>query len=59
MAELRSSLMEFLQINRDSASDPQVLWETTKCFIRGKCISFSSFNKKRRENRTFELGKTN
>ncbi len=22
--------------------DPQILWETTKCAIRGFCISFSS-----------------
>uniref|UniRef100_A0A673MHH2 exodeoxyribonuclease III n=1 Tax=Sinocyclocheilus rhinocerous TaxID=307959 RepID=A0A673MHH2_9TELE len=57
VADLRSYLMDFLQINRDSASDPQVLWETTKCFIRGKCLSFSSFNKKRRESRKFELEK--
>ncbi len=57
MSELRSSLTEFLQINRDSASDPQVLWETTKCFIRGKCIRFSSFIKKQRESRKFELDK--
>ncbi len=57
MAELRSYLTEILQNNRDSASDPQVLWKTTKCFIRGKCIRFSSFNKKRRESRKFELEK--
>lgn len=31
------------------------MWETTKCFIRGKCISFSSFNKKRRESCKIEL----
>ncbi len=57
MADLSSSLTEFLQIDRDSASEPQVLRETTKLFIRGKFISFSLFNKKRRESRKFELEK--
>ncbi len=57
VAELHSSLTEFLQINRDSASDPQVLWETTKCFIRGKCLIIPSFNKKHRKSHKFELEK--
>lgn len=47
----------FLQISGDSASNPQVLWETAKCFIRGKCISFSIFSKKHTEGRKIELEK--
>ncbi len=34
--------MKFLEINMPSDVDPQILWETTKCAIRGFCISFSS-----------------
>ncbi len=33
---------EFIEINMLSDVDPQILWETTKCVIRGFCISFSS-----------------
>ncbi len=29
-------------MNMPSDVDPQILWETTKCAIRGFCISFSS-----------------
>ncbi len=35
-------IKEFLEINMPSDVDPQILWETTKCAIRGFCISFSS-----------------
>ncbi len=29
-------------MNMPSDVDPQILWEMTKCVIRGFCISFSS-----------------
>ncbi len=39
---LKEYIKEFLEINMPSDVDPQILWETTKCAIRGFCISFSS-----------------
>ncbi len=38
---LKEYIKEFLEINMPSDVDPQILWETTKCAIRGFCISFS------------------
>ncbi len=34
--------LKFLEINMPSDVDPQIMWETTKCAIRGFCIYFSS-----------------
>lgn len=34
--KLRSNLKMFLEINSVTAASPQTLWETTKCFIRGR-----------------------
>ncbi len=42
LSSLRVQLKDFLDINTKECSNPQVLWEATKCFIRGFCISFSS-----------------
>lgn len=39
---LTDHIKEFLGINTSCDIDPQILWETTKCAIRGFCISFSS-----------------
>ncbi len=35
--------------------DPQIMWETTKCAIRGFCISFSSTLAKAKENKIQSL----
>ncbi len=35
--------------------DPQILWETTKCAIRGFCISFSSTLAKARTHQFTQL----
>ncbi len=42
ITSLKEYMTEFLEINMPSDVDPQILWETTKCAIRGFCISFSS-----------------
>ncbi len=42
ITSLKEYIKEFLEINMPSDVDPQILWETTKCAIRGFCISFSS-----------------
>ncbi len=42
ITSLKEYIKEFLGINMPSDVDPQILWETTKCAIRGFCISFSS-----------------
>lgn len=39
---LKLQLKDFLDINANEDIDSQVLWEITKCFIRGFSISFSS-----------------
>ncbi len=39
---LKDHIKEFLEINISCDVDPQILWETTECAIRGFCISFSS-----------------
>lgn len=47
--QIREKLIEFIEVNRDDCENPQILWETVKCFIRGFCISFSSnLNKARK-----------
>lgn len=40
--QLRPRLTEFLQLNSNSSSNPQVLWEVTKCFLRGDSMAFAS-----------------
>ncbi len=42
ITSLKEYIKEFLEINMPSDVDSQILWETTKCAIRGFCISFSS-----------------
>ncbi len=42
ITSLKEYIKEFLEINMPSEVDPQIMWETTKCAIRGFCISFSS-----------------
>ncbi len=42
ITSLKEYIKEFLEINMPYDVDPQILWETTKCAIRGFCISFSS-----------------
>ncbi len=42
ISSLKEYIKAFLEINMPSDVDPQILWETTKCAIRGFCISFSS-----------------
>ncbi len=42
ITSLKEYIKEFLEINMPSDVDPQILWEMTKCAIRGFCISFSS-----------------
>ncbi len=42
ITSLKEYIKEFLEINMPSDVEPQILWETTKCVIRGFCISFSS-----------------
>uniref|UniRef100_A0A8C2PZK3 Uncharacterized protein n=1 Tax=Cyprinus carpio TaxID=7962 RepID=A0A8C2PZK3_CYPCA len=36
LSQLRTSLVEFIELNSGSTNNAQVLWEVTKCFIRGK-----------------------
>lgn len=54
LLQLKQGLNEFLEINAH-CSNPQILWETTKCFIRGNCIAYSSKLKKRKNKRINEL----
>ncbi len=42
ITSLKEYIKEFLEINMPAEVDPQIMWETTKCAIRGFCISFSS-----------------
>lgn len=53
--QIREKLVEFIEVNRDDCENPQILWETVKCFIRGFCISFSSNLNKARKRRFEEL----
>lgn len=39
---MKQQLSDFINHNKESCSNAQILWETTKCFIRGVCIGFSS-----------------
>lgn len=52
---LKNNLKMFLEINSESASSPQILWETTKCLIRGKSSSFASYLKASRKHRIVQL----
>ncbi len=42
ITSLKEYIKEFIEINMPSDVDPQILWETTTCAIRGFCTSFSS-----------------
>lgn len=53
MDQLKSGLTEFLEINMVHCANPQVLWEVTKCYLRGNCIAFSS-KAKRLKNKRFD-----
>jgi len=55
LSQLSTSLVEFIDLNSGSSNNPQTLWEETKCFIRRKCISFSSFRQKSRNSCINEL----
>uniref|UniRef100_A0A3Q1FS38 exodeoxyribonuclease III n=1 Tax=Acanthochromis polyacanthus TaxID=80966 RepID=A0A3Q1FS38_9TELE len=44
---LRTELQEFISLNQTEYCNPQVIWETTKCFLRGFCIAYSSKLKSR------------
>ncbi|XDV28465.1 hypothetical protein PO909_031771 [Leuciscus waleckii] len=55
LKQLRANLKLFLEINLETASSPQILWETTKCFIRGEAISFASNMKASRNCRIVQL----
>uniref|UniRef100_A0A673IE80 Endonuclease/exonuclease/phosphatase domain-containing protein n=1 Tax=Sinocyclocheilus rhinocerous TaxID=307959 RepID=A0A673IE80_9TELE len=57
LKQLKVNLRTFLEINRESVSSPQILWETTKCFIRGEAIAFASYMKASRNYRISQLEK--
>ena len=42
MVQIKKQIKEFLEMNRSHCKNPQILWETCKCFIRGSCVAFSS-----------------
>ncbi len=42
MAQINQQIKTFLEINRSHCKNPQILWETCKCFLREFCIVFSS-----------------
>lgn len=52
---LQTQLQEFLSFNQTESCNPQILWETTKCFLRGFCIAFSSKLKKQSAQRMSQL----
>ena len=52
---MKTQLNEFLEINSKSCDNPQTLWETTKCFLRGTCIAFASKLKRERDKRLSEI----
>ncbi len=43
ITSLKEYIKEFLEMNMPSDVDPQILWETTKCAMRGFCISVKDF----------------
>lgn len=42
LAQLEPKLVEFIDINKDSVSDPMLVWASIKGFLRNNAISFSS-----------------
>uniref|UniRef100_A0A671W6Z6 exodeoxyribonuclease III n=1 Tax=Sparus aurata TaxID=8175 RepID=A0A671W6Z6_SPAAU len=55
LKKLRNNLKILLEINLETAASPQILWETTKCFIRGEALSFASYLKAARRHRVTQL----
>lgn len=53
--QLKTGLVEFLELNTEQCPNPQILWEVTKCFIRGYCIAFSSKAKRLKNIRFIDL----
>uniref|UniRef100_A0A3B1K9P9 exodeoxyribonuclease III n=1 Tax=Astyanax mexicanus TaxID=7994 RepID=A0A3B1K9P9_ASTMX len=58
LEQLKSGLQEFLHFNEESSENPQIIWEATKCFIRGNCIAFASMVNSARNQRFTELENT-
>lgn len=52
---LQTQLQEFVSINQTECCNAQVLWETTKCFLRGFCIAYSSRLKSQNAERMSQL----
>ncbi len=55
MKKLKNNLKVFLEINSETAASPKILWETTKCFIRGEALSFATHLKATRRRKITEL----
>ena len=48
ITEIKKTILNTVEIN--SEADPQLLWDTIKCNIRGTAVQFSSKKKKSKEN---------
>ena len=46
--DIRGEIKKFLEINKNKDTPYQNLWDTMKTVLRGKLISWNTFNKRRK-----------
>ena len=47
--DIREEIKKFLEVNENKDTSYQNLWNTMKAVLRGKFISWSAFNKRRKK----------
>ena len=47
--DIRKEIKKFLEVNENKETSYQNLWDTMKAVLRGKFISWSAFNKRRKK----------
>ena len=57
VSHLKSEFRIFLSINSQSTSNPSLLWETTKAYVRGLIIAYSASKKKKQLEQQLKLEK--
>ena len=58
LSQLKTRLVEFININKDSVSDNAMVWSAIKGFLRHNAIGFSSYLKKCRLQKISQLEQT-
>ena len=52
---IKSKIIEFKNIHSQSPANPNIIWDSLKCFITGHCIEYTSRKKKERNQNKSDL----